>query len=147
MFSKYMARFFKIYGPPGTAFRTRFTTCGADKKASTTTCWRHEGCHDTVSEGCRWRSGRIWPDTTGDTSRSEVGRGVSERPRRRCLKGRRGGRKLIISVSKTGTSGIVGIAPLQSFHSPFKIKITVLQENENNRSSPFEVEHFAFLDQ
>ena len=47
----------------------------------------------------------------GDTSRSEVGRGVSGRPRRRCFEGRRGGRKQIDSTSKAGTTGGVGIGP------------------------------------
>ena len=48
------------------------------------------GGHDMVSEGCRWRSGRIRRGTIGDTSWSEACRGVPERQRRRCLRGRRG---------------------------------------------------------
>ena len=62
MFSKYMARFFKIYGPPGTVFRTGFTTCGVDKKVSTTTVstsrWGSQ-------HGFRGVSMVIMPDATG----------------------------------------------------------------------------------
>ena len=47
-------------------------------------------------------------DMVGDTSRSEVGQGVSGRPRRGCFVGRRGGRKHIDPVMKTGANGHVG---------------------------------------
>ena len=119
MFSKYMARFFKIYGPPGTEFRTRFTTCGADKKVSTTTV---STSRRGSQHGFRVVSMAIMPNMTGYDRRhksvgggSEVGRGVSERPRRRCFGGRRGGLNDIVSDIETRSIGIVSIGHLQWF--------------------------------
>ena len=90
MFSKYMARFFKIYGPPGTAFRTGFTTCGVDMKASTTTTTtsRRGSRH-----GFRGVSMAIRPDMPGYDRRHKSVGGPSRcvwGPRRRCFEGRRG---------------------------------------------------------
>ena len=126
MFSKYMARFFKINGPPGTAFRTGFTTCGVDKKVSTTTM---STSRRGSRHGLRVVSMAIRPDmTVFDRRHKSVGgglegcRGVSERPRRRCFEGRRWGRKHIDSTSKAVTTGSVGIGHRQWFHGLFKIK-------------------------
>ena len=47
------------------------------------------------------------------------------------------GRKLIVSVSKAETNGIVRIAHLQSFHRLFKINIHVSPGNPKFGSSPF----------
>ena len=126
---------FKIYGPTGLVFRTGFTTCGADKKASTTTVStpRRGSQH-----GFRGVSMAIMPNMTGYDRRyksvgggSEVGRGVSERSRRRCFEGRRGGRKHIDSTSKTGTTGSVGISHHRCFHGLFKIKGSCSPGNSN----------------
>ena len=124
---------FKIYGPifqniwPARyGFRTRFTTCGADKKASTTTT---STSRRGSRHGFRGVSMGIMPDMMGYNRRhksvgggSEGGRGVSERSRRRCFEGRRWGRKHIDSTSKAVTTGSVGIGHRQWFHGLFKIK-------------------------
>ena len=47
---------------------------------------------------------------------------VSERLRRRCLRGRREGRTPIVPVSKTGTTGFARVWHLQCVHSLFKME-------------------------
>ena len=91
----------------------------------------HDGCHATVSEMYRRRSGWKRHDTAGDTSRSEDRQGGSGRPRRRCFGGRRGCRKLIVSVSKVETNGIDRIAHLQSFHGLLSILSSSLRAIQN----------------
>ena len=88
---------FKIYGPPGTAFRTGFTTCEADKIASMTTMSTSRRGSRHGSRGGRWRSCRICRDTTGDTSRSEGGRRRVEG----CLRGHDEGVSMVDEGSKT----------------------------------------------
>ena len=85
-----MARFFKIYGPPGRTFRTRFTTCLVDKKASMTTM---SASRRGSRHGFRGVSMAIRPDMTGYDRRHKSVGGPSRcvwGPRRRCFEGRRG---------------------------------------------------------
>ena len=75
-----------------------------------------------VSECCQCRSCRKWHDTRGDTSLSEAGRGGSMRPRRRCFWSSTRGSKRIDCATKTGTTGMVMVEHLQSFHRAFIIE-------------------------
>ena len=122
----FLYRCFQNIWPARYRFRTRFTTCGAGKKASTTTM---STSRRGSRHGFRWVSMAIMRNMTGyDRRHKSVGggsegcRGVPERPRRRCFEGRRGCRKHIDSTSKAGTTGSVGIGHHQWFHGLFKIK-------------------------
>ena len=52
--------------PVGSEFQDKHYDVRVETKASTTACWHHDGCHDTVSEGVDGEhSGydMIWPAT------------------------------------------------------------------------------------
>ena len=78
---------FKTYGPPLHLSGTSTPTCEVEKVALKTIRRHHDGCHDTVSERYRRRSGWKRHNTTGNTSWSEARQGGSGRPRRRCFRG------------------------------------------------------------
>ena len=90
MFSKLVAPCFKINGPPFRISQLAQRRVWATRWHQRRPCRHHDGGHDTVPGRCRRRSGRIRRGTIGDTSWSEACRGVPERQRRRCLRGRRG---------------------------------------------------------
>ena len=116
---------FKIYGPTGLVFRTGFTTCGADKKASTTTMstprWGSQ-------HGFRGVSMAIMPDMMGyDRRHKSVGGG--SRWVEGCLRGHDDGVSRVDEGVKTHRFDFESRddwrcrnRPLQRFHGLFTTK-------------------------